>query len=73
MNKQVTLNVNLGQQALVLTSDGLQALNRWMAIHDALLDLDEAGPDFLSASQVLKNAAQDLAIHVRAAYDQAQV
>ena len=73
MIKQVTLNVNPGQQALVLTSDGLQALHRWMATHEAVLDLDVAGPDFLSASQVLKNAAQELAIHVRAAYDQAQV
>ena len=69
MSKTVVLKERPGQRALVLSTDGVAALEQWMQLYDRMLGTVEAGPDFASASLMAKNAATGLALHVRAALD----
>lgn len=69
MSNTVNLTVLSGQQAIVLSTDGVLALQRWTRLRDTLLDMEDAGPDFANAALRMKDAANELALHVRAAVD----
>ncbi|NWD05065.1 hypothetical protein [Pseudomonas gingeri] len=59
-----------GDQAIVLSSEGLKALARFQEAFEASCDLEKSHPeDAARALENMKDAAVQLATHVRAACD----
>ncbi|UST77216.1 hypothetical protein [Pseudomonas siliginis] len=69
MSNTVSLTVHPGQQALVLSTDGVLALQRWERLRDRANGMTEGGAEFAAACLLAKDAASDLALLVRAAVD----
>lgn len=69
MSDTVSLTVLQGQQALVLSTDGVLALQRWIRLNDRANAMTGGGAEFAAACLMAKDAASDLALHVRAAVD----
>ncbi|AZE48387.1 hypothetical protein C4K04_2715 [Pseudomonas chlororaphis] len=72
MSTTKTLTVLPGQLALVLSNDGVNALARYEQVRAVALSTDATDASYARVSGALSQAADSLALHVRAAADLAR-